>query len=175
MAPGVQYLCYICITYFTISVITPQLERVCERLQCSLSIVIQQNILDTKPLNTRHWRISFYILNILSSHFFFWWDQILFFNWRKIALQCCAISVVPHCESSISTHISPPLFFPPPCPHPPPSFHPSRSPQSWAPVLYSSFPLVIYKSHQPITFTHSSVYMSKLFSPSVPLSPPIVS
>ena len=70
------------------------------------------------------------------------------------------VSVVQQRESALCIHISPPhqVFLPPPPPIPP-GHH-----RAELPVLYSSFPLASY-------FTHESVYMSMLLSQFVSSSP----
>ena len=76
----------------------------------------------------------------------------LFFNGRKIAVQCCFGVCHTTMWNSHSINISPPCWASvPPTPlYPTPLGH-HRS-LGWAPVLYSSFPLAIY-------FAHGSVYM----------------
>ena len=72
------------------------------------------------------------------------------------------VSPLQESESAKCVHISPPSWA---------SLHPPHLTRlghlralSWAPVLYSSFPLAIY-------FTHGSVYMSILISQFIPPSP----
>ena len=75
------------------------------------------------------------------------------FNWSVIALQCCvSFCYMTACISHMYRYIPSLLDLPP---NSPPS-HPSVIREHWAefPVLYSSFPLAIY-------FTHDSVYTGK--------------
>lgn len=83
---------------------------------------------------------------------------ILFFNWRKIDLQCCAGFSIQKCELVIIIFISLyPLCVLPCPPHTPPPAHSARWSQSTKLdfVLDSNFLLAIY-------FTQDGVYMSML-------------
>ena len=69
--------------------------------------------------------------------------------------------VIHQHESALDMHVSPPSS------NFPPHRHPSRlsySTNFGFPALYSKFPLAIY-------FTYGNIYVSKLFSSIIPLSP----
>ena len=79
----------------------------------------------------------------------------LYFYWRIITLQCCALSTIQQHESAVSVHLFP-LFEPP-------SHLPSIPPLSVItenggelPVLYSCFPLAS-------CLTHGNVYMCQCY------------
>ena len=86
---------------------------------------------------------------------------VYFFNWKKIALQCCVgffhtIIIISHNYT----------YTPSSCASPPPPIPPLQvitEPEAELHVLYSNF--------SPIYFTHESTYMSMLPSSFVSLSP----
>ena len=98
--------------------------------------------------------------HILESHNYFL--QLIFFNWRIIALQYCVGSChTPTWISHRYTYVPSLLNLPPPS-----LSHPSRLSQSTGselPTPYSKFPLAI-------CFTYGNVYASTLLSVFIPLA-----
>ena len=82
----------------------------------------------------------------------------LFFNWRKIALQCC----VGLCLTAMQISRNYPYITSLPSPNP--ALQVITEHQAGPPVLCSNFSPTIY-------FTHGSVYMLMLLSPFIPLFP----
>ena len=73
-----------------------------------------------------------------------WIISLIFFNWRIIALQYCAVFAIHQHELAIGIHVSPPSYSPFP---PLPPLHPSRLSQCTGfgfCASYIKLPLVIY-------------------------------